>query len=142
QPYLFSMPDLSSPRATLTTLISNGDIAARDILAHGVPWVPTPAILRMMDTVNVSDLPASRRELQAALAASQINDVLDHISLPADSEIPDAAAVKQQNLTEWRLPGTAIVIAKVTNGPHAGEFLFSPQTVALSGDMYDAVRNR
>ena len=141
KPYLLTLPDLSSPRATLETLISNGDIALQEVLTAGVPWQPSPAMLRMMDTVNVSDAASASRDLEAALAASQLDDVLNHIVLPPLSEIPDAAMVKQRNIAEWRLPGTPIVIAKVTTGAQSGQFLFSPQTVALVGALFDAMRD-
>src|ERR1051325_5951071 len=103
KPYLFSLPDLSSPRATLQTLIDNGSVLQKAIFTKGVPWVVPPEVQRMMDTVNVSELPASRRELQSALAAALLGDVLENIPLPPLSEIPDAAAVRQNNLTEWPL---------------------------------------
>src|SRR5258707_12683010 len=67
RPYLFSLPDLSSPRATLQTLVDNGNAVEWAILANGAPWAVSPEIQRMTDTVNVTDLPASRRELHAAL---------------------------------------------------------------------------
>jgi MscS family membrane protein len=140
KPYLLSLPDLSSPQATLETLMSNGDAALADIITNGVPWSPGPEILRMMDTMNVSDMPAASRELDAALAAAQIRDVLGHLSLPPLSDIPDAAAVKQQNITEWTLPGTPISISKVTSGPRMGQFLFSPQTVAIASQLQQALR--
>src|SRR4051794_9213834 len=88
KPYLLALPDLSSPRATLQTLITNGDIARRDILANGVPWVPTPAILRMMDTVNVANVTAAGRDFEAAQAAAHLKDVFDHMTLPPIAEIP------------------------------------------------------
>jgi MscS family membrane protein len=141
KPYLLSLPDLSSPRATLDTLLANGEVAFRDVLANGVPWQPSAAMQRMMDTVNVADVSSANRDLEAALATSQLDDVLNHIVLPPLSEIPDAAMVKQQNITEWRLPGTPIVIARVATGPRSGQFLFSPQTVALIGSLYDALRD-
>src|SRR5262249_26192323 len=136
------LPDPSSPRATLETLIVNCDDALHSILTHGVPWAPTPSMLRMMDTVDVSEAVAAGRELEAALAAAQIKDALNHIALPPLSGIPAPAAVKAQAITEWRLPGTPIVITKVTAGPRAGAFLFSPQTVALLDQLYQAVRDR
>ena len=79
-PYLLSLPDLSSPRATLDTLMSNGDTAFRDVMAGGVPWQPSAAMLRMMDTVNVADVASANRDLEAALAASQLDDVLNHLT--------------------------------------------------------------
>ncbi|HWB48486.1 MAG TPA: mechanosensitive ion channel family protein [Stellaceae bacterium] len=138
RPYLLSVPDLSSPRATLQTLLEDGAAAEKSILEHGVPWLPHAHTLRMIDTVNVENLAESRRELQGMFAAARLKDVLDHIELPPLSEIPDAAAVKAHNLSEWRVPGTAIVIAKVTGGPRNGQFLFSPETVARSGELYEA----
>ncbi len=140
-PYLLALPDLTSPRATLETLMVNGDIAKRSVLTYGVPWAPTPAMLRMMDTVDVSAAATAGRELEAALAAAQIKDVLDHIALPPLSDIPDADAVRAQGITEWRLPGTPIVIAKLASGPRAGAFLFSQQTVELADQLYRAVRD-
>jgi MscS family membrane protein len=138
RPYLLSLPDLSSPRATLQSLLDNGEAVEKSILEHGVPWLPRADTLRMIDTVNVENLAESRRELQGMFAAARLKDVLDHIELPPMADIPDAAAVKAQNISEWRVPGTAIVIAKVTSGPRAGQFLFSPETVARSGELYDA----
>jgi len=138
RPYLLSLPDLSSPRATLQALLDNGEAVEKSILEHGVPWLPRADTLRMIDTVNVENLAESRRELQGMFAAARLKDVLDHIELPPLPTIPDAAAVKTQNISEWRVPGTAIVIAKVTSGPRAGQFLFSPETVARSGELYDA----
>src|SRR6185312_2231703 len=96
KPYLMSLPDLSSPRATLETLLANGTIAVREVLASGVPWQPSAAMLRMMDTINVAEVVAANRQLEAALVASQLKDVLDHVPLPPLSEIPDAAMVKQE----------------------------------------------
>jgi MscS family membrane protein len=141
KPYLLSLPDLSSPRATLQTLIENGDIAGRAIMATGVPWEPTPPILRMMATVDVSDMSESRRELQAALAAGRLKFIVDHIELPPMSEIPDAAMVKDQKISEWRVPNTGIVIGRATTGAHKGDFQFTPQTVALSNSLYDALND-
>ncbi len=138
RPYLLSLPDLSSPRATVQALLENGEAVEKSILAHGVPWLPRADTLRMIATVNVENLAESRRELQGMFAAARLKDVLDHIELPAMADIPDAAAVKAQNIGEWRVPGTAIVIAKVTSGPRAGQFLFLPETVARSGELYDA----
>jgi MscS family membrane protein len=141
KPYLVSLPDLSSPRATLQTLLTNGDVATREVVANGVPWLPTPAMLRMMSTVNVADVASASRDLEAALVSAQLKDVLDHIQLPSPADIPDAAMAKQQGITEWRLPGTPVVIAKATSGPQTGDFLFSPQTVAMIGDLSDALRD-
>ena len=41
---------------------------------------------------------------------------------------------------EWRIPDTEITIARVAEGPRAGEFLFSPDTVEQAWSFYEAVR--
>ena len=68
RPYLLSLPDLSSPRATVQALLENGEAVEKSILEHGVPWLPRVVTLRMIDTVNVENLAESRRELQGMFA--------------------------------------------------------------------------
>lgn len=141
KPYPLAQPDLSSPRATLLTLLENGQIAHRQIAAFGVPWTQTPAIQRMMDTMNVQDRPIATRELDSAVAASLLLDVVSQVPLPPWSEIPDREMVRQQGITEWQVPGTAIVLERVASGSRAGQFLFSTRTVAHAEELNDAVRS-
>jgi len=137
-PFLLSMPDLSSPRATLDALHSNGDVAVRLIGNEGIGWTLPPAILRMIATLNVSEVAGAHVQLTAALAAIRLYAVIDLIPADRFSDVPDAAAVARDKITEWRVPGTPIIIAKVVSGPHSGQFLFSSETVALAGSLYDA----
>ncbi len=51
------------------------------------------------------------------------------LGMPPPESIPDAQAVAAQGLTEWTFPGTDIKIVKITEGEHAGQFLFSSETV-------------
>ena len=41
----------------------------------------------------------------------------------------------------WRIPGTEIEIARVTEGRRAGEYLFSPRTVARAREFYELAGN-
>ncbi len=45
-----------------------------------------------------------------------------------------------QSAKTWRLPGTEITIAAVVEGPNAGEFLFSPDTVKRAEYFYELAR--
>jgi MscS family membrane protein len=58
-------------------------------------------------------------------------------------EIPDAAAAVAQDGAKdiqsrrWRIPGTEIAIARVEQGPRAGEFLLSADTVQRAKELYE-----
>lgn len=140
EPYLLSMPDLSSPRATLSALLGNADLALRDFKAHGPSRRPRAPMLRMMATLNTEGVPGADRVLGMALAATRLAAVLAHATADRIVDVPDAAAVKAQGIDAWRVPGTPIVIARVETGPNAGQFLFTPETVALSARLYEAAR--
>jgi MscS family membrane protein len=61
--------------------------------------------------------------------------------LPSAEAIPDAQAVEAQGLTKWRIPHTSIDIVQVAEGPRAGEFLFSPETVRQTNAFYQQVKH-
>lgn len=139
-PYLLTMPDLASPRATIEALRANGEILAQHLASQEIGWVQPPALRRMMATIDTSELPPAHVLLTTGLAAIHLKFVLDRLPAEQLADAPDAAAVARDKITQWRVPGTPIVIAKAAAGPQAGQFLFSPQTVALSGSLYDAAK--
>jgi MscS family membrane protein len=71
----------------------------------------------------------------------QLKEVLDRIRLPSAEAIPDAQAVKAKGLTRWRIPHTSIDIVQVTEGPRAGEFLFSSETIRRANGFYQRVKH-
>jgi MscS family membrane protein len=74
-------------------------------------------------------------------------EVMARVELPALDRIP-AAAEPEPNANgdqdrrsiRWRLPHTKITIARIDEGPHAGEYLFSADTVSNARRFYEAVR--
>ncbi|MGE0225042.1 MAG: mechanosensitive ion channel family protein [Acetobacteraceae bacterium] len=136
-PYLLSQPDLSSPRATLQALLRNGEIVVRDFMERGPGWGPRPAVRRMIDTLDTTNTAAEMHMLTRALAAIRLALVLQRLSPDLDG-VPDAAAVHRDGIRQWRVPGTPITLARVEDGPRAGQFLFTPETVARSLDLYTA----
>jgi MscS family membrane protein len=44
-------------------------------------------------------------------------------------------------LERWQIPGTAMVIHRVTEGPRTGDYLFSPSTVRKAIKNYELVKN-
>jgi MscS family membrane protein len=47
---------------------------------------------------------------------------------------------KARRPADWQIPGTEITIARVAEGPRAGEFLFSPDTVERLRSFYEVVQ--
>ena len=68
-------------------------------------------------------------------------EVTGRVELPDLAEIPDADVGKDvqeilEQLTRWRIPGTEITIDRIAEGPRAGEFLFSSDTVKQAPRLY------
>ncbi|GMQ96182.1 MAG: hypothetical protein BMS9Abin14_699 [Gammaproteobacteria bacterium] len=139
-------PDTSSPRATLRSFRENMDKAfrayyeGRDTLLSDA----RAAYERAIASLDTRQLPPVRVERLAAETALILNDVLDRVALPAYDEIPDAQAMAElpsDHRRVWRIPGTDMEIARVTEGRRAGEYLFSPRTVARAREFYSLARN-
>ena len=140
EPFLLSMPDLSSPRATLNALLTNAEHARHDFETLGPTLNPRPALLRMMDTIDTDGVVSAHRILAVALAATRLAAVLVHAAEDRLADAPDAAEVQARGIESWRLPGTPIVIARVKSGPHAGKFQFTPETMEIADQLYTAAR--
>lgn len=156
-------PDTSSPRATMLGFIDTMDRAYRTLMdAHRhnmeATGIGTPESVRreaqeaqaLLDRagsyLNLSKIPTALQKEAAHQGAVQLKEILDRLELPSVQQIPDAEAVEPQSeeqppspLVRWRLPETEIVIARVTEGPREGEYLFSPQTVARLDEFYREV---
>ncbi len=138
--------DTSSPRTTLTTFIDacnefNQLRLSERYLDRDSPRF-RPVVRRILDCLDVSQLPAYARIDQAGEAAVCLKEVLDRVELPPLAEIPgseEVAAAETKDsepLLRWRIPGTRIVIARVLEGPRRHEYLFSPGTVERAPDYF------
>jgi MscS family membrane protein len=92
-------------------------------------------------TLNLSELPAALAESLSMYRVLQLKEVLDRLELPAFESIPDAAAMESRQFKRWTLPDTEITIARVEQGPRAGEYLFSPETVERLPEFYRRIRH-
>jgi MscS family membrane protein len=59
----------------------------------------------------------------------QLKEILDRIKLPSFDEIPDREAMTRSSAKRWRLPDTEIDVVLIEDGPRAGEYLVSADTV-------------
>lgn len=159
---LLAAPDLSSPRATLTTFRTSVQ-RAHDLLgaayadyrddatfavSEAVSRKVTQAGLllrRAVATLDLSQVPAVNRAKTGMETALLIQGILDRLPPTPDDDIPDAAAVKAAEaartpIADWTLPYSDIRIVRMAEGPKAGQYLFSAGTVARAQEFYDAVR--
>ena len=143
--------DRSSPRAALTTFLDSSDAFAAFLARE---YLPSPSRARfhrllalsaipLRQSLDLSEVPPAARTKTGRAAAGDLYEVLSRIPLPPSDEIPDADQVDKPagtGATRWVIPNTEIALVRAKSGPHSGEFLFSADTVARSGDFYERVR--
>ena len=152
--------DTSSPRSTLSGFIATLD-QARTRLKEIVKSYKSSSRLYFSDaerrevervrdqvqlarrTLNLSELPVAltRTDSLSRNRIMQLKEVLDRLKLPAFESIPDAAAMESRQFKRWTVPGTEITIARVEQGPRAGEYLFSPETVERLPEFYRKIKH-
>lgn len=142
-----ALPDTSSPRATLRSFVDNFEAAFRAYYEYHSAKIPrreSHEAIRAIRTLDMSGVPPSQVPRRAAEAAMLLNEVMSRVQLPPYEEIPDAEAMEA--LPEgaprmWRIPRTDIQIVQVQEGPRAGEYLFSADTVKNIHAFYGRIRN-
>jgi MscS family membrane protein len=147
--------NLSSPRATLNSFLTTGDAYLR--LLNDEYWeTPSRAVAARLHemgvkaerTLDLSEAPPAARFEMGRDETIYLYEVLSRIELPPETDIPDAAAYADTGdnkkadgkLWSWTVPHTEITIARVAKGARAGEFLFSPSTVARAEEFYQKTR--
>jgi len=143
-------PDRSSPRAALKTFLEAGD-ALGAFLARD--YLPSPSrakfhhLRSLVETalqgLDLSEVPPAARGKTGRAAATALYETLSRIQLPPFEEIPDTGQLSRPagtNAARWVIPNTEIALERVPSGPHQGEFLFSPETLAKANDFYERVR--
>jgi len=150
--------DTSSPRATLEGFIETVDdiyAGMTDILkeyANSDRLYLTaelrqrqiallrraPKAIRALDTSGVSPVLMDTIPVERLL---QLKEILDRIELPAAANIPDRETMARLGSKRWRLPGTEIDFVMIQDGPRAGEYLVSAETMDHLPDFYQQVKN-
>ena len=95
---------------------------------------------KAIQDLDVSDILPVLKNSVSAERLLQLKEILDRIPLPAFEDIPDREAMARTSSKRWRLPGTEIDIALVEQGPRAGEYLVSAETVDRLPEFYDRVK--
>ena len=158
-------PDTSSPRATLSSFLEYVNRAHRVLMEAHRRNTETPGLAtaepiqhlgrhaeelfaRGTYTLDLSQVPAVRREDVGYEGTILLKEILDRITLPPFERIPGSDPSEQEEgqagipaIERWRIPETDIVIARVEDGPRKGEYLFSPRTVARLNTFYHRVKD-
>jgi MscS family membrane protein len=142
--------DRSSPRATLKRFLESGealmqyvaDVYVKDQTHEGFQHLLALGedALRCLDLDQIAPAARSKSGRAAAIA---LYSTLTRIPLPPLDEVPDAeqmAARKDAAARRWTIPDTEITLVRVESGPDAGDFLFSPETVARAAEFEHRTR--
>ncbi len=141
--------DTSSPRATLSSLLTNVDKVMehlggeyRSAPSRALALQSAVTVERALATLDLSETPPATRVEFGLDAGTYLYEVLCRIELPPPNSIPGKAAVSGANpVVRWTIPHTEITIARVEKGPQAGQYLFTPDSVARSETFYLKTRN-
>ena len=149
--YPLEPPDRSSPRATLKTFLDSSDAAASYFAQEYRPARSRQTFRRLLDLLqtpveclDLSDVPPAARGKTARSAALALYETLNRIELPPLDQVPGAerySGATGTNVLRWVIPHTEIALSRVATGPHAGEFLFTADTVDRIDDFYNRVRD-
>ena len=137
--------DTSSPRATLRSFRDTIDHVyrnTRDGLTVDTRIENAHLIGQALKCLDLSEFAPTLAAAKGREAATCLKEVFDRIPLPADSAIPDAAAVKADSITRWRIPGTEIMLVRIDAGPRQGDFIFTPESVERAESYFARVRSR
>jgi MscS family membrane protein len=136
--------DTSSPRATLRSFCDTLDRIFANLMSQertlALRAKNKHLIQQAFTCLDISDIAPTLVDSEGRQAMVCLKEVLDRVELPRGADIPDAAAAKADGLKRWRLPGTEIMLTRISDGPREGDFVFSAETVTNAERFYDLVR--
>jgi MscS family membrane protein len=142
-------PDRSSPRATLKTFLDSCDALAAFMVNDYLPSPTHKEFRRMVslaqipaECLDLRDVPPAARAKVERATVAELYETLNRIELPTMDEIPGAnqTGPAATNLQRWVIPYTEIALIRIQDGPHAGQFLFSADTVSRADTFFGRVR--
>lgn len=144
--------DTSSPRATLKSFLTNTEAALQvlqEAVERGRRHDARDEVRRSLDragqTLDLSGIAPALRRQGGLEAVILLREVLDRIPIPdfftvpglgsAEDEAP--GAVSSEGVRKWTIPDTEISIVRIDEGPRAGEYLFSSDTVSRLREFFE-----
>ncbi len=133
--------DTSGPRSTLASFLAVMDEAITLYREEGDREGARALVVDAVRCLDLGQVPPTVAETVGFETALRLKEVLDRIPVPSARHIPDAAQMEEELTGSWSVPDTPITIEQVVEGPRAGEYLFSPETVARSEEFYERVKD-
>lgn len=150
--------DTSSPRTTLQGFIEftnktygagagliNNYIASSELYLSQEEIISLKEAMRYQKSaesaLDLSELPPATVNESSRRLMVQLKEILDRIELPSADSIPDAQMMAKSEFKYWVIPNTEIRIQRVEKGTHAGEYLFTPETLSRLPEFYDKVKS-
>ena len=144
--------DTSSPRSTIESFYTLTNITSalyfdfRDSpspATQAALWQATEQAGRLFDLSKVP--PAVQRKV-ADESFYLLWEVIARLEMPDLDSIPDAKTYAMSDgeadkVIRWVIPDTEISIVRIEQGPNAGKFLFSQDTVSRVRDFYQRSRD-
>jgi MscS family membrane protein len=140
--------DRSSPRSTLLTFVKILDAAYVEVLELKTSYFNSgnlyfseseiKQLARIHEKIRMASraLDVSKLSPETIILGElklrrtlQLHSILDRLQLPLPEDIPNNRMLEHKFFKQWSIPGTSIVIQLIKEGPRAGEFLFSADTV-------------
>lgn len=90
---------------------------------------------------DLSDIPPAILDQSAWRLSIELIEILARVPLPNPDTIPDLKAMDLETYKKWSIPGTEIRIARMADGPRAGEYLFTRETVAHIPKLYQRLKD-
>lgn len=141
-------PQTGSPRETIYTFLSSIEdvwgVIAEDSAENRTEEIFLQLVTaadRTRRTLDVSELPGETRKELSNEAGIRIYEVLCRIELPRLDEVPGPEEVEAQELERWSIPHTEITLARINEGPRAGEWLFSTETIHRAEEFFNRVEH-
>jgi len=128
--------DTSSPRDTLNGFIADCQLAIEDFRANRTDKRSYRAFLRASQALDFSSTPEGDSWFVRTRRIALLQELLARVALPPPAQIPGDNEVADGTITQWTIPNTAITIARIREGPRAGQFLFSADTVEELDGLY------
>jgi MscS family membrane protein len=132
-------PNTSSPRATLETFLNDASEGWLYYLEHGGGRPDNRQ--HAIGSLDLSQVPQKQQKDVGLETAIMLFDVFNRIPLPVLEDVPDEDKMDSEEQTRWVVPHTPITIAQVAEGPRAGEWLFTPETIKRTPEFYRQTRH-
>lgn len=143
--------DLSSPKATIKSLMSTGDLMLsiqRDEFWNN-PNAKIAKKLRvyyedLLSSLDLRHVPPAAQFKVAGEGFVFLYEILARIKLPPLADIPDSSAYidlkDKDKKISWTIPHTQITLVRIPEGAKKGQFLFSSETLINAESYYNKVK--